>query len=65
MDTTYTNNVAFIRKRRGLTQAQLASELGVTVTTISNLESGRCEPRLGLIWKLLDFFECTFEDLFY
>ena len=32
------------RQRLGISQAKLAAQLGVTVTTVSNWETGRAEP---------------------
>lgn len=37
-------SIRTLRKRAGLTQAELASKAGVTTTTINNLECGRNKP---------------------
>ena len=44
------------RKRQKLTQAELARRAGVTVTTISNTETGRSEPTLAVLVKLAKGF---------
>lgn len=42
------------RKRAGLTQAELAERSGVAQSTISAYESGRRDPGLRIMTKLLD-----------
>lgn len=42
------------RQSLGLSQAQLAHEVGVTVTTISRIETGQCEPSAALLLNLAD-----------
>jgi transcriptional regulator with XRE-family HTH domain len=58
------SKVAELRKRAGLTQRQLADEVGVTESTISNWEQGRN----SLVWlervsKLCRALQCTPEQL--
>lgn len=40
------------RTRLGLTQAQMASQLGIPVVTFRSYESGRSEPPIGLLRRL-------------
>jgi transcriptional regulator with XRE-family HTH domain len=40
-----------IRKRRGVTQAQLAKEIGVPRATYANLESGRQRIPVDILWR--------------
>ena len=43
-----------LRKRRlelGLTQAEVASQLGVSLFTVLNLEKDRRSPTLGVLWS--------------
>ena len=45
-----------IRQIRGsLTQAAFAHKIGVTVQTVSNLETGRCKPSKQTLNKLLKY----------
>ena len=37
------------RKRRGITQGQLAQRLGTTQSSVARLEGGRSDPRLGTV----------------
>jgi putative transcriptional regulator len=52
------------RDRDGLSQADLAAEVGVTRQTINSIERGRYDPSLELAFKLAEHFDCTVEDLF-
>ncbi|OAB34162.1 helix-turn-helix transcriptional regulator [Paenibacillus glacialis] len=52
------------RKKRGLTQGQLASLMGVATATISHLENGRSKPGIDLALQLQDFYELSYEILF-
>ena len=51
------------RKRRGLTQEQLAEAMGVTVGAVSKWESGASTPDVSLILELADFFETSVDVL--
>jgi putative transcriptional regulator len=52
------------RDREGLSQADLAAEVGVTRQTINAIERGRYDPSLELAFDLADHFDCRIEDLF-
>jgi len=58
------NDVRARREDRGLSQAGLAEEVGVTRQTINSIERGRYDPSLELAFTLAAFFECRIEDLF-
>src|SRR5436190_12600870 len=51
------------RNARGLTQAQLAEELGTTQTNVSRWESGATNPSAYYKRKLCTFFRTTLFDL--
>jgi len=53
------------RKNRGLTQAQVAKELGITRAYYGHIETGVRNPPLELAKKIADFFGKTIEDLFF
>ena len=58
-------NAGQIRKRRHLTQSEMAKRSGLSKTTISNLESGRQKKiELETIGKLCSTLHCTPSDLF-
>lgn len=47
-----TNRIRVLRTERGLTQAQLAAELGVTRQTVIAVEQGRYSPSLELAFQI-------------
>ncbi|MEM6433084.1 MAG: helix-turn-helix transcriptional regulator [Cyanobacteria bacterium P01_D01_bin.115] len=53
------------RKASGLTQRQLADEVGVDPTTIQRWERGASVPTLNPLqfWRLCQLLKCTAEDL--
>ncbi|HOZ73346.1 MAG TPA: helix-turn-helix transcriptional regulator [Spirochaetales bacterium] len=56
-----------IRERRqglGLTQEQLAEQVGVSRQTIISIEGGRYDPSLPLALKLARLLGQSIEDLF-
>ena len=55
--------IALARKKKGLTQEQLADLTNVTVRTIQRIESGESTPRAFTIKALAEALETNFEDL--
>ena len=51
------------RKRAKITQAELASKLGVTQSAISQWESGATQPEVGKLLKMSEIFGCTVDEL--
>ena len=58
------NSVRELRSERGLSQGQLASEMGVSRQTINSIEQERYTPSLPLALALARFFETTVEAMF-
>ena len=58
------DTISFYRKKQGLTQEELAKELGVTNQSVSKWESAQCCPDISLIPKLADIFEISIDELF-
>jgi putative transcriptional regulator len=54
-----------LRAVKGVTQEQLAEELGVTRQTINAVESGKYSPSLELAFKLAHYFDTTIEEIFH
>ena len=59
------NEVRRLREERGLSQAALGTELGVSRQTVNSLETGRYDPSLPLAFTLARFFGLTIEEIFH
>jgi transcriptional regulator with XRE-family HTH domain len=57
------SNLRVLRKKSGITQNQLAEELGVQRTMISAYEDGRSEPRLSAIQTMTKIFDVSIDEL--
>lgn len=58
------NHIEERRKARGMTQQQLASELGVSRQTIISLENGEYNPSILLAHSIAQLFGERIEDIF-
>ena len=58
------NRVRELRTARGLSQGQLASEMGVSRQTINSIEQERYTPSLPLALALARFFDTSVEAMF-
>lgn len=58
------NHIQQLRKAQKLSQAELASYLGVTRQTIISLEKGRYTASLELAFKIARFFNLSIEEIF-
>lgn len=56
-------NIAKLRKEKGITQEELAVAVGVTNQTVSKWESGRCCPNIDLLPSLASYFEISIDEL--
>ena len=56
--------IRIFRKRRGLTQQQVAEKAGCSLMYVSNLERGKASAELGKALKILDVLdvEVSFSD---
>ena len=62
--TRVTNSIRALRDTRGLTQAELASRVGVTRQTLIAIEAGRYSPTLELAFQLARVFDVGLDDVF-
>jgi putative transcriptional regulator len=58
------NDVRERRDTEGLSQGELAKELGVSRQTINSIETGKYVPSLPLALALARFFDTTVEEMF-
>jgi transcriptional regulator with XRE-family HTH domain len=52
-----------LREKTGLTAQQLATALGIGISTVHSWEQGRAIPRFQHIKPLMRVFEVTFDEL--
>ena len=50
------NRIKELRKSKGITQAELATKLGVTRQAVSLYEKGQIKPKIETLKKLADYF---------
>lgn len=58
------NDILALRKAAGLTQAQLATTIGVTRKTINTVERGHYVPSTVLALRLADALNTAVENIF-
>jgi putative transcriptional regulator len=58
------NRIREQRRQRGLSQAELATALGVSRQTVISIESGRYLPSLPLAFAIARFFDLTVDKMF-
>ena len=64
-DLVLKNNLKTVRLEKNLSQAELASMVGVSLNTISSIETGQYCPTAKLALVLCTALEKKFEELFY
>lgn len=56
-------NFALARKKLGLTQSDIANEIGVNQATVCGWESGKFKPNVRIVPKVAAAYHVTVEDL--
>ena len=56
-------NIRVMRRKKGLTQEQLAEVMGVSTASVSKWETGIAAPELGMLAALADYFEMSIDAL--
>ena len=62
-EISYPNNIAMVRKIRGLTQAYVAVQIGVSRPKYIEIEKGQKELTVSQLEKLKTVLDASFEDL--
>ena len=57
------NNLKALRKKRKISQQELAETLGIPRTTLGDYERGKTEPNLALLIRLAKIFDIKVDDL--
>ena len=57
------SNLKFLRKKNGLTQAQLAEKLNIKRSLVGAYEEGRAEPRLSTLVNISRLFDISLDQL--
>ena len=57
------NRIAWLRHKKGLTQAALGRKLGLSASTIGMYEQGRREPSISILIALAREFDVTTDYL--
>ena len=57
------NNIAAIRKQKGLLQKELAEKVGVSHWWLNNVENGKAQPGLQLLLRIANELGVTTNDL--
>ena len=62
-DYNFGNFVCELREQKGLTQADVARELGVTPAAVSKWENGSSKPRVEVLFRLSEILSVKPEEL--
>lgn len=59
------NRIAELRKEHGCSQEILGEAIGISRQSVSLYETGKCEPKQGILIKLADYFGVSIDYLVY
>ncbi len=57
------NNISALRKKKGITQEELANELGVSAQAVSKWENNSSCPDVSLLTQIADYFNVSVDAL--
>ncbi|WP_129598511.1 helix-turn-helix transcriptional regulator [Anaerophilus nitritogenes] len=60
----FNTKIKVLRAERGITQEDLAIDLGVNRSTISEIERGTFNPSLKLAFSMANYFNKTVDEIF-
>ncbi len=61
---SFGKRVAEVRRSRGMTQHELADNIGMNITAVSLIENGRRWVRPGTLAKIAEYLKVDLSDLF-
>ena len=64
VNVTLAENILKHRKKKGISQRELAKHLGVTYQAISKWETAKSAPDISILPALADAFGCNIDELF-
>lgn len=56
--------IKIFRKQKGWSQRELANMIGAGQSRIAMWESDKSKPRVDMLPKLAELFDCTIDDLY-
>ena len=63
MERNFHETLAALRRVRGLSQRQVAAELGISQALLSHYENGAREPGLNFVCRVCDYYGVTADYL--
>ena len=64
-DINIAKNITELRKKKGITQEQLATALNISAQVVSKWETGASQPDTQTLPLISDFFGVSIDYLFY
>ena len=61
--SVFSERLVDLRKKRGISQAQAAKEIGAAPRAYQNYEYGTAEPRLSTLIRIADFYGVSLDYL--
>ena len=61
---SFGSRILEVRKRRGISQQDLAERLGVSRQSVNAIETGKYDPSLPLAFRIADLFALPIEAIF-
>ena len=58
----FNERLKMVRKENGLTQAELAERVGISINSVRLYESGKVTPKIGTMIKIADIFGMSIND---
>ncbi|MCI9444098.1 MAG: helix-turn-helix transcriptional regulator [Oscillospiraceae bacterium] len=60
---TFSEHLSTLREQNGLTQKEIAKELGISTLTYQRYEYGEREPKLSALIALADYYKLSLDEL--